>query len=112
MTTIYCFSLYMGYDPGSCDLPDVADYTDTQVLLRWKVPKDTGYSPILAYGLQAKQLSKHAESIDTFDTLREKLHSTGSAQRFVRERIFIILHHPSVTLLVENKTTDLAVDNT
>ncbi|XP_043203260.1 obscurin-like isoform X2 [Amphibalanus amphitrite] len=51
--------LYLGYDPGTCDLPDVADYTDTEVLLRWKVPTDTGYSPILAYGLQAKQLIEH-----------------------------------------------------
>ncbi|XP_037094652.1 obscurin-like isoform X2 [Pollicipes pollicipes] len=51
--------LYMGYEPGSCDLPDVVDYSDKEVLLRWKVPADNGHAPILGYGLQCKQLIEH-----------------------------------------------------
>jgi len=61
--------LYLGLPPGTPDLPDVADYSSTEVLLRWKVPTDTGHAPVLAYGLQCKTLIEHnwaevAENID------------------------------------------------
>ncbi|XP_065561807.1 obscurin-like [Artemia franciscana] len=44
--------LVIGDLPSQPDSPDVSCYSDTEVLLKWKVPKDDGNSPILCYNLQ------------------------------------------------------------
>ena len=38
--------------PGAPDSPEPTEISDTEVLLRWKQPKDDGHSPVVCYGLQ------------------------------------------------------------
>ncbi|KAK7869432.1 hypothetical protein R5R35_008161 [Gryllus longicercus] len=40
--------------PSAPDSPEASEVSDTEVLLRWKQPKDDGNSPVLCYGLQYK----------------------------------------------------------
>ncbi|XP_075215544.1 obscurin isoform X3 [Lycorma delicatula] len=55
--------LVMATVPGAPDSPDVSEISDTEVLLRWKLPRDDGNSPILCYNLQYKE----AESVEWTD---------------------------------------------
>ncbi|RZF43883.1 hypothetical protein LSTR_LSTR007219 [Laodelphax striatellus] len=41
--------------PSPPDSPEVSEISDTEVLLRWKLPRDNGNSPILCYNLQYKE---------------------------------------------------------
>ncbi|XP_024939523.1 obscurin isoform X4 [Cephus cinctus] len=41
--------------PSAPDSPEVTEVSDTEVLLRWKQPKDDGNSPVLCYNLQYKE---------------------------------------------------------
>lgn len=49
--------------PDSPDSPVSTDASDTEILLRWKQPKDDGNSGVLCYNLQYKE----ADSIDWID---------------------------------------------
>lgn len=49
--------------PDSPDSPTATEVSDTEVLLRWKQPKDDGNSPVLCYNLQYKE----ADSTDWLD---------------------------------------------
>ncbi|XP_037085172.1 obscurin-like isoform X4 [Pollicipes pollicipes] len=51
--------LFVGSVPGLVDMPEPVEYSDTEVMLRWKIPQDSGHTPILAYGLQVKQTLDH-----------------------------------------------------
>lgn len=44
--------------PSSPDSPEASEVSDTEVLLRWKQPKDDGNSPVLCYNLQYKEAGK------------------------------------------------------
>ncbi|XP_063238451.1 obscurin isoform X6 [Bacillus rossius redtenbacheri] len=44
--------------PASPDSPEPAEVSDTEVLLRWKQPRDDGHSAVLCYGLQCKEADK------------------------------------------------------
>ena len=46
--------LFMGSEPGLPEMPEPVEHSDTEVMLRWKIPQDSGHTPILAYGLQMK----------------------------------------------------------
>lgn len=52
-----------GTSPDAPDFPEVAQISDTEVLLNWHPPKYDGNSPIICYGLQYKAGDK-AEWID------------------------------------------------
>ncbi|XP_071443881.1 protein Obscurin isoform X2 [Hetaerina americana] len=41
--------------PGAPDSPESTDASDTEILLKWKQPRDDGNSPILCYSLQYKE---------------------------------------------------------
>jgi Fibronectin type III domain. len=41
--------------PSAPDSPEAAEISDTEVLLRWKQPKDDGNSAVLCYNLQYKE---------------------------------------------------------
>ncbi|XP_046395304.1 obscurin isoform X3 [Ischnura elegans] len=41
--------------PGAPDSPEASDVSDTEILLKWKQPRDDGNSPVLCYSLQYKQ---------------------------------------------------------
>lgn len=41
--------------PSAPDSPDAVEISDTEVLLRWKQPKDDGNSTVLCYSLQCKE---------------------------------------------------------
>lgn len=43
--------------PDAPDSPEIAKVSDTEVLLRWKQPRDDGHSPVLCYSLQYKKSS-------------------------------------------------------
>lgn len=43
--------------PDAPDSPEIAKVSDTEVLLRWKQPRDDGHSPVLCYSLQYKKMS-------------------------------------------------------
>lgn len=42
-------------EPHPPEAPEIADVSDTEVLLKWKQPKDDGNSPVLCYGLQYQE---------------------------------------------------------
>ncbi|XP_066993450.2 obscurin isoform X6 [Anabrus simplex] len=44
--------------PSSPDSPEASDVSDTEILLRWKQPKDDGNSPVICYSLQYKEADK------------------------------------------------------
>lgn len=44
--------------PDAPDSPDAADISDSEVLLRWKQPRDDGNSSVLCYSLQYKKASE------------------------------------------------------
>lgn len=44
--------------PSSPDSPEATEVSDTEILLRWKQPKDDGHSPVLCYSLQYKEAGK------------------------------------------------------
>lgn len=46
--------------PDAPDSPEIAKVSDTEVLLRWKQPRDDGHSPVLCYSLQYKK--SHSDS--------------------------------------------------
>ena len=46
--------LLLGELPSAPDSPEVTDVSDSEVLLRWKVPRQDGNSPVLCYSLQQK----------------------------------------------------------
>ena len=46
--------LLLGDTPLAPDSPEISDVSDTEILLRWKVPRFDGNSPILCYRLQQK----------------------------------------------------------
>ena len=57
--------LVIGDIPSAPDSPEATDVSDTQILLRWKVPRQDGNSgPVLCYGLQQKLASSTADWID------------------------------------------------
>lgn len=43
--------------PDAPDSPEIAKCSDTEVLLRWKQPRDDGHSSVLCYSLQYKKAS-------------------------------------------------------
>lgn len=43
--------------PDAPDSPEIAKVADTEVLLRWKQPRDDGHSAVLCYSLQYKKAS-------------------------------------------------------
>lgn len=43
--------------PDAPDSPEIAKVSDTEVLLRWKQPRDDGHSSVLCYSLQFKKVS-------------------------------------------------------
>ncbi|KAK9307270.1 hypothetical protein QLX08_002302 [Tetragonisca angustula] len=49
--------------PSGPDSPEVADVSDTEILVRWKQPKRDGNSPVLCYNLQYKE----GDSVDWID---------------------------------------------
>ncbi|XP_065224775.1 uncharacterized protein LOC135848732 isoform X2 [Planococcus citri] len=56
-------------EPGPPEPPEVCDVSDTEVLLKWKQPKEDGNTPVLCYGLQILENEKGpwktlAENID------------------------------------------------
>ncbi|XP_043238277.1 obscurin-like isoform X8 [Amphibalanus amphitrite] len=51
--------LFMGSEPGLPEMPEPVEHSDTEVMLRWKIPQDSGHTPILAYGLQMKPTMDH-----------------------------------------------------
>jgi len=46
--------LVMGDTPSAPDSPDGPEISDTEILLRWKVPRSDGNSSVLCYSLQQK----------------------------------------------------------
>ena len=61
--------LVVGDIPMAPDSPEATDVSDTEILLRWKVPRQDGNSPVLCYSLQQKEASANdwtdlAENID------------------------------------------------
>lgn len=55
--------------PDAPDSPEASNISDTEILLRWKQPRDDGNSPVLCYKLQSKLVSDDewttvAENID------------------------------------------------
>ena len=44
----------MGDTPSVPDSPEWPETSDTEILLRWKVPRSDGNSPVLCYSLQQK----------------------------------------------------------
>ncbi len=46
--------LVMGDIPSAPDSPECTDVSDKEILLRWKVPRHDGNSPVLCYSLQMK----------------------------------------------------------
>ncbi|XP_064554448.1 obscurin isoform X2 [Drosophila montana] len=46
--------------PDAPDSPEVSATSATEILLRWKQPRDDGHSPVLCYSLQYKMLSSDA----------------------------------------------------
>lgn len=50
--------------PDAPDSPEATHVSDTEILLRWKQPRDDGNSPVLCYSLQSKLASQ-----DRWDTL-------------------------------------------
>ena len=49
-----CFRLVVGGKPDSPDLPEVTSRSDTEILVKWKVPRDIGNAPVLCYTLEYK----------------------------------------------------------
>ncbi|XP_046987930.1 obscurin isoform X3 [Schistocerca americana] len=49
--------------PSSPDSPEASEVSDTEVLLRWKQPKDDGNSAVLCYSLQYKE----ADNVEWLD---------------------------------------------
>lgn len=43
--------------PDAPDSPEIAKVSDTEILLRWKQPRDDGHSSVLCYSLQYKKAS-------------------------------------------------------
>lgn len=54
--------------PDAPDSPEVAKVSDTEVLLRWKQPRDDGHSSVLCYKLQYKKTSSDSW-IDVADNI-------------------------------------------
>lgn len=52
--------LVVGDIPSAPDSPEATDVSDTEILLRWKVPRQDGNSPVLCYSLQQKLASAPA----------------------------------------------------
>ncbi len=50
-----CFRLVLASEPGPPESPEIIDASDTEVLLKWKQPKDDGNTPVLCYGLQYQE---------------------------------------------------------
>ncbi|CAG2065710.1 unnamed protein product, partial [Timema podura] len=50
--------LVLASTPGSPDSPEASEISDTEVLLRWKQPRDDGHSAVLCYSLQYKEADK------------------------------------------------------
>lgn len=46
--------LVVGDIPSAPDSPEATDISDTEILLRWKVPRQDGNSTVLCYSLQQK----------------------------------------------------------
>lgn len=61
--------LVVGDIPSAPDSPEATDISDTEILLRWKVPRQDGNSTVLCYSLQQKAATANdwtdlAENID------------------------------------------------
>lgn len=61
--------LVIGDIPSAPDSPEVSDVSDTEMLVRWKVPRQDGNSTVLCYSLQQKSADANdwtdlAENID------------------------------------------------
>lgn len=41
--------------PSSPNSPEATEISDTEILLKWKQPRDDGLSPVLCYSLQYKE---------------------------------------------------------
>ncbi|KRF85677.1 uncharacterized protein Dvir_GJ19688, isoform B [Drosophila virilis] len=54
--------------PDAPDSPEVSATSATEILLRWKQPRDDGHSPVLCYSLQYKMLSS-----DTWTTVADNI---------------------------------------
>lgn len=57
---ILAFRLVPASEPCPPEAPEIADYSDTEVLLKWKQLKDDGNSPVLCYGLQYQENGKYS----------------------------------------------------
>lgn len=80
--------------PDAPDSPEIAKVSDTEVLLRWKQPRDDGHSAVLCYSLQYKKASSDnwidvADNIDhEFYLLRDLAEKTNYQFRLAaRNRI-------------------------
>lgn len=69
--------------PDAPDSPEIAKASDTEILLRWKQPRDDGHSAVLCYSLQYKKASSDswidvADNIDhEFYMLRDLVERTN-----------------------------------
>lgn len=59
--------------PSSPDSPEASEVSDTEVLLRWKQPKDDGNSAVLCYSLQYKEADK-VDWIDAANNIDHELY--------------------------------------
>ncbi|XP_050295068.1 obscurin-like isoform X13 [Anthonomus grandis grandis] len=67
--TIARTRILLGLVPDEPDSPEVANVSDTEVLLQWKQPKHDGNSPVICYRLEYKladdmEWTKKADNID------------------------------------------------
>lgn len=53
--TFFMYRVVLAQPPDAPDSPDASDISDTEVLLRWKQPKEDGNSPVVCYSLQYKE---------------------------------------------------------
>lgn len=51
--------MVLASEPGPPEPPEICDVSDTEVLLKWKQPKDDGNTPVLCYGLQIQENGRY-----------------------------------------------------
>ena len=66
--TIAKARLVLGDIPSAPDSPEATEISDTEILLRWKVPRTDGNSPVLCYSLQQK-LADETDWIEVADNI-------------------------------------------
>lgn len=62
--------------PDAPDSPEIAKVSDTEILLRWKQPRDDGHSPVLCYSLQYKK-SSNDNWINIADNIDHEFYLVG-----------------------------------